>query len=88
MDDIGQYYHDSDKVINCEHLSACDNIDSITKNMAAGETIILDVGNNFFNQADEIYSCLTNQGYDVRKTFRNGRNQLILRNTNNTQSMQ
>lgn len=72
------YYHDNDKVINAETLNIDSTLDQLSKDMHPGETLILDIGNNYYHQADEIFDTLVMKGYDVRKTFRNGRNQILV----------
>lgn len=74
------YYHDNDKVINGENISNIDmTLEQISKEIRPGETLIIDIGNNYFHQTDEIFDTLILRGYEVRKTFRNGRNQLLVR---------
>lgn len=73
--------HDSvlnGRVVNAESLQIDATLNEISKELRPGETLILDVGNNYFEQTDEIYDTLVLRGYDVRKTFRNGRNQIIV----------
>lgn len=72
----------NEKIINAEGVN--NNIDltldEISKELKDNETLILDVGNNYFNQTDVIYDKLVTMGYDVRKSFKNGRNQVIIVN--------
>lgn len=72
----------NEKIINAEGIN--NNIDltldEISKELKDNETLILDVGNNYFNQTDVIYDKLVTMGYDVRKSFKNGRNQIIIVN--------
>lgn len=72
-------YRDDDKIINGESLNFDMTLEQLSNEIKPGETLILDVGNNYFNQNDELYNSLVLKGYEVRKTFRNGRNQLIVR---------
>lgn len=72
------YHSDKDRVINGESLNIDSTLEQISREMHPGETLILDIGNNYFYQADEIFDTLVLQGYDVKKTFRNGRNQIIV----------
>lgn len=72
------YYHDNDKVINGESLNVDATLEQISKEIRPGETLILDIGYNNFHQADEVFDTLVMRGYDVRKTFRNGRNQILV----------
>jgi len=74
-----EYYHDDDKIINGESLNLDMTLEQLSNEIKPGETLILDVGNNYFNQNDELYNNLVLKGYEVRKTVRNGRNQLIVR---------
>lgn len=67
-----------EKIVNAENLNIETTLESITDELQAGETLILDVGNNYFEQTDIIYDTLVMKGYDVRKSFRNGRNQIIV----------
>ncbi|MGB4648670.1 MAG: hypothetical protein WBH87_05170 [Acetivibrionales bacterium] len=66
------------KVMNAESLQIDATLCEISKELRPGETLILDIGNNYFEQTDEIYDTLVMRGYDVRKSFRNGRNQIVV----------
>lgn len=68
----------NDKIVNAENLNIDATLQEISNQINAGETLVLDVGNNCFNQTDTIYDTLVMKGYDVRKTFRNGRNQIVV----------
>lgn len=68
-----------EKIINAENLNIDATLEDISKNLGRGETLILDIGNNYFNQTDRIYDTLVTRGYDVKKSFKNGRNQIIIR---------
>lgn len=76
------FYSSDDQVINGESLNFDSTIDQVSNSIMPGQTLILDIGNNYFNQADELYNTLYLKGYEVRKTFRNGRNQLIVHKRN------
>lgn len=65
-------------VINAENLNENNTLSVVQYKLKPGETIILDVGYNYFHQADKLYEMLINEGYYVRKTFVNGRNQLLV----------
>lgn len=67
-----------DMVINAENLQIESTLHELSNELRPGETMILDIGNNFFNQTDEIYDTLVMRGYEVRKFFKNGRNQIIV----------
>ena len=69
---------DGDRIINAESLNIDTTLNDISNELRPGETLILDIGNNYFNQTDEIYDTLVMRGYDVRKSFKNGRNQIIV----------
>jgi len=69
-----------EKIINAENLNVDATLDSISAQLKSDQTLILDVGNNYFNQTDIIYDKLIMRGFDVRKTFRNGRNQIVVSN--------
>jgi len=73
-----------EKVLNAESLNIDSTLEEISKHLGTNETLILDVGNNYFNQTDKIYDTLIMRGYDVRKSFKNGRNQIIVNNRNNS----
>ncbi|HHW00866.1 MAG TPA: hypothetical protein GXX36_15115 [Clostridiaceae bacterium] len=77
-------YEKKEKVLNAESLNIDSTLEEISKHLGANETLILDVGNNYFNQTDKIYDTLIMRGYDVRKSFKNGRNQIIVNNRNNS----
>lgn len=70
--------NDHEKIINAENLNIDTTLKEISSELRPGETLILDIGNNYFHQTDEIYDTLIMRGYDVRKSFRNGRNQIIV----------
>ena len=72
-----QHNHD-DKVVNAENLNFEASLNDISRELRPGETLILDIGNNYFHQADEIFDTLVLQGFDVKKSFKNGRNQVIV----------
>jgi propanediol utilization protein len=67
-----------EKIVNAENLNIETTLDEISRELRLGETLILDVGNNYFHQTDEIYDSLVLKGYHVKKSFRNGRNQIIV----------
>ncbi len=78
-------YDQSDKpqgnnseIINAESLNTDATLNELSGQLKPGEILILDIGNNYFNQTDEIYDTLVMRGYDVKKSFRNGRNQVIV----------
>ncbi|HEY8348240.1 MAG TPA: hypothetical protein VIM13_00190 [Clostridia bacterium] len=66
------------RIVNAESLQIDATLNEISRELKPGETLILDIGNNYFEQTDEIYDTLVLRGYNVRKTFRNGRNQIIV----------
>lgn len=66
------------RVINAESLQTDTTLNEISKELKPGETLVLDIGNNYFEQTDIIYDTLVMQGYDVRKSFKNGRNQILV----------
>ncbi|HOJ80071.1 MAG TPA: hypothetical protein PLG72_04395 [Clostridiales bacterium] len=66
------------RIVNAESLQIDATLNEISGELKPGETLILDIGNNYFEQTDEIYDTLVLRGYNVRKTFRNGRNQIIV----------
>lgn len=70
--------NDDEKIVNAENLNIDSTLESISKELGLGETLVLDIGNNYFHQTDEIYDTLVLRGYNVRKSFRNGRNQIIV----------
>lgn len=67
-----------DRVVNAESLNFDSTLGDLSRELKPGETLILDIGNNYFHQADEIYDTLVMRGYEVRKSFKNGRNQIIV----------
>ena len=69
--------HD-EKTVNAENLNFEASLNDVSKDLRHGETLILDIGNNYFHQADEIFDTLVMQGFDVRKSFKNGRNQVVV----------
>lgn len=67
-----------EKIINAEALNIDATLQQISDQLKENETLILDIGNNFYNQADAIYDSLIVKGYSVKKSFKNGRNQIIV----------
>ncbi len=67
-----------EKIINAESLNIDSTLEDISRELKPGGTLILDIGNNYFNQADSIYDLLVMRGYGVKKSFKNGRNQIIV----------
>jgi predicted acyl esterase len=67
------------RIMNAESVNGIDaTLNEISRELKPGETLILDIGNNYFEQVDEIYDTLVLRGYNVRKASRNGRNQIIV----------
>ncbi|GAE88523.1 hypothetical protein [Acetivibrio straminisolvens] len=69
---------DNDKIINAENLNIDATLEKLSSELRPDETLILDVGNNYFEQTDTIYDTLVMRGYDVKKSFKNGRNQILV----------
>ena len=67
-----------DNLLNAENLNVTNTLEVVESKLKSGETLILDIGNNYFQQADQLYDILVNNGYYVRKTIVNGRNQLLV----------
>jgi hypothetical protein len=65
-------------ILNSESLNETNTLEVVRSKLKPGETLILDIGNNYFHQADKLYDILANNGYYVRKTIVNGRNQLLV----------
>ncbi len=65
-------------IINAENLNASNTLEIIQSKLKPGETLILDIGNNYFHQVDKLYDTIFSNGYYVRKTQFNGRNQLLV----------
>lgn len=74
-------------VINLESLNNNNTLEIVQEHIKPGETLILDIGNNYFHQTDEIYDILLKNGYYVRKTIVNGRNQLLVSYEDNKHQM-
>jgi hypothetical protein len=74
-------------VINAESLNETNTLQLLENRLNPGETVILDVGYNYYGQADKLYDRLVNEGYYVRKTFVNGRNQLLVAYSDNKHQM-
>jgi len=53
-------------------------LEEISSGINEGETLILDVSDNHFSQMDKIFDTLIMRGYDVRKSFFKGRNQIVV----------
>ncbi len=65
-------------IINFEGLNDKNTLEIVESKLKPGETLILDIGYNYFHQVDEVYNILSSSGYYVRKTVVNGRNQLLV----------
>ncbi len=76
-----------DNIINFESLNDQNTLEVVQSRLKPGETLILDVGNNYFHQADKIYDILSKNGYYVKKTLINGRNQLLVAYEDNKHQM-
>ena len=74
-------------IINSESLNETNTLGVVESRLKPGETLILDIGNNYFHQADKIYDILASNGYYVRKTLVNGRNQLLVAFVDNKHQM-
>ena len=74
-------------IINSESLNETNTLEIVGSKLKPGETLILDIGNNYFHQADKLYDILANNGYYVRKTLVNGRNQLLVALIDNKHQM-
>jgi hypothetical protein len=72
------YDNEEGKIVNAESLNIDSTLEKISNELKSGETLILDVGNNYFHQTDVIYDTLVLRGYSVKKSFINGRNQIIV----------
>jgi len=70
---------ENDNIMNAESLNIDSTLEEVSKQLRYGERLILDVGNNYFDQADIIYDTLVLRGYHATKSFKNGRNQIIVR---------
>jgi len=70
--------HNGEKIINAENMNVDATLEKLSNELKPGETLILDVENNYFEQTDKIYDTLVTRGYDVRKSFKNGRNQILV----------
>ncbi|TYQ16433.1 UNVERIFIED_CONTAM: hypothetical protein Cloal_2972 [Acetivibrio alkalicellulosi] len=66
------------EIINAENLNIDSTLEKLSQELKSDETLVLDVGNNYYNQTDTIYDKLVMKGYDVKKSFRNGRNQILV----------
>ncbi len=69
---------EEERTVNAENLNIDTTLHEISCELKPGETLILDIGNNYFHQTDEIYDTLVMRGYEVKKSFKNGRNQIIV----------
>lgn len=74
-------------IINFESLNDKNTLEIIKDRLKPGETLILDIGNNYFQQADKVFEILSSNGYYVRKTLVNGRNQLLVAYADNKHQM-
>lgn len=74
-------------IINSENLNETNTLEIVEGKLKPGETLILDIGNNYFHQTDNLYNILTSNGYYVRKTLVNGRSQLLVSFIDNKHQM-
>jgi hypothetical protein len=74
-------------LINIESINDSSTLDIVKSRLKPGETLILDIGNNYYNQADKLFEELAGSGYYVRKTLVNGRNQLLVAYMDNKHQM-
>ncbi len=70
------------EIINAENLNIDSTLEKLYTELNLNETAILDIGNNYFHQTDRIYDILATKGYDVKKSFKNGRNQILVSKKN------
>ena len=54
------------------------SLDEISEELKPGETLILDVSDCNIKQTDIIYDKLVTRGYDVKKSHRNGQEQVVV----------
>lgn len=69
---------DSNKIIAADITDIDSTLEQISRELKTNETLILEVGNNLYNQTDTIFDTLVMKGYDVRKSFHKGRNQIVV----------
>lgn len=69
---------EDEKIMNAESLNIGATLEQVSGELEKGNPLVLDVGNNYFHQTDAIYDSLAARGYSVKKSFRNGRNQVIV----------
>jgi len=50
-------------IINSESLNETNTLGVVESRLKLGETLILDIGNNYFHQADKLYDILADNGY-------------------------
>lgn len=74
-------------LINLESINDSSTLDIVKSRLKPGETLILDIGNNYYNQTDKLFEELASNGYYVRKTLVNGRNQLLVAYADNKHHM-
>jgi len=68
-----------EKTISAEYVNIDSTLHEISRELKTDETLILDIGDSQPGQVDAIYDTLIMRGCDVKKSFRNGRNQIIVR---------
>lgn len=68
-----------EKTVNAENLNLDATLEEVSRELKPGETLVLDIGNNYFQQTDKIFDSLVMKGLHVTKAFRNGRNQILVR---------
>lgn len=78
----------NNEIINAESLNIDSTLEKLSQELNSNETLILDVGNNYFHQTDIIYDTLVMKGYDVKKSFKNGRNQILVSRKGTSNNLQ
>ncbi len=67
-------------VLDAENQDIDSTLDEISANLQMNETLVLDLENNILDQTDRIYDTLVMRGFEVRKAYRSGKNQIIVTN--------
>ncbi len=66
------------EILNAETLDVDATLDTISRELKSGETLILDISNASHHQTDVIYDKLITRGYEVKKLFSDGKNQILI----------
>lgn len=71
-------HSEEEKVLEAANQDIDATLKELSEALKADETLVLDVSGTDHDQTDMIYDTLIMKGYGVRKSFRNGRHQILI----------